>query len=67
MKNDMTMAVPALVLPEDGLGEVVRMAVRGAIEAAVESELTLALGRGGRGSGPPRRRATGMARSAAPW
>lgn len=45
MKNDMTMAVPALVLPEDGLSEVVRMTVRGAIEAAVESELTLALGR----------------------
>ncbi|MDZ4257900.1 MAG: hypothetical protein U0974_09270 [Gemmatimonadales bacterium] len=46
MLDDTTMAVPALVMPGDGLSEVVRMAVRGAIEAAVESELTLALGRG---------------------
>lgn len=46
MQNDTTLAVPALVMPVDGLSEVVRMAVRGAIEAAVATELTLALGRG---------------------
>ena len=45
MLDDTTLAVPALVMPVDGLSEVVRMAVRGAIEAAVETELTLALGR----------------------
>lgn len=45
MLDDTTMAVPALVMPVDGLSKVVRMAVRGAIEAAVESELTMALGR----------------------
>lgn len=45
MQDDTTMAVPALGLPVDGLSAVVRMAVRGAIEAAVESELTVALGR----------------------
>ncbi|MEK6689070.1 MAG: IS256 family transposase [Gemmatimonadota bacterium] len=45
MLDDTTLAVPALVMPLDGLSEVVRMAVREAIEAAVESELTMALGR----------------------
>ena len=45
MLDDTTLAVPALAMPVDGLSEVVRMAVRGAIEAAVETELTLALGR----------------------
>ena len=46
MLDDTRLAVPALGMPGDGLGEVVRMAVRGAIEAAVETELTLTLGRG---------------------
>ena len=45
MLDDTTMAVPALVMPEDGLQVLVRTAVRGAIEAAVEAELTAALGR----------------------
>lgn len=45
MVDDTTVAVPALVMPADGLSVVVRMAVRGAIEAAVEHELTAALGR----------------------
>lgn len=45
MLDDTTLAVPALVMPVDGLSAVVRLAVRGAIEAAVEAELTLALGR----------------------
>jgi len=45
MQDDTRLAVPALVMPVDGLSEVVRMAVRGAIEAAVETELTAALGR----------------------
>lgn len=36
MLDDTTMAVPALGMPVDGLGAVVRMAVRGAIEAAVQ-------------------------------
>ena len=39
------MAVPALQMPVDGLTVLVRHAVRGAIEAAMESELTTALGR----------------------
>lgn len=45
MLDDTRLAVPALVMPVDGLSELVRMAVRGAIEAAVESELTATLGR----------------------
>jgi putative transposase len=45
MQDDTRLAVPALVMPVDGLKELVRMAVRGAIEAAVEAELTTALGR----------------------
>lgn len=45
MLDDTTMAVPALAMPVDGLGALVRLAVRGAIEAAVEGELTTALGR----------------------
>lgn len=45
MKDDTTMAVPALVMPEDGLRLLVRTAVRDAIETAVETELTAALGR----------------------
>lgn len=45
MQDDMRLAVPALVMPVDGLSEVVRMAVRDAIETAVEAELTGALGR----------------------
>lgn len=45
MLDDTTMAVPALAMPVDGLSVLVRQAVRGAIEAAVESELTTALGR----------------------
>ena len=45
MVDDTTLAVPALGVPVDGLSAVVRMAVRGAIEAAVEHELTAALGR----------------------
>lgn len=45
MQDDMQLAVPALVMPGDGLSALVRMAVRGAIESAVEQELTLALGR----------------------
>lgn len=45
MLDDTTLAVPALGMPVDGLSRVVRLAVRGAIEAAVETELTLALGR----------------------
>jgi len=46
MQDDTRLAVPALVMPVDGLSEVVRMAVRGVIEAAVATELTVALGRG---------------------
>lgn len=45
MLDDTTMAVPALAAPVDGLGALVRVAVRSAIEAAVEGELTAALGR----------------------
>jgi len=45
MQDDTRLAVPALVEPVDGLRELVRTAVRGAIEAAVEEELTTALGR----------------------
>lgn len=45
MLDDTRLAVPALVMPGDGLSALVRMAVRGAIEAAVESELTVVLGR----------------------
>lgn len=45
MLDDTMLAVPALVMPGDGVSALVRMAVRGAIEAAVEQELTLALGR----------------------
>lgn len=45
MQDDTTMAVPALVMPEDGLQVLVRTAVRGAIEVAIEAELTAVLGR----------------------
>lgn len=45
MQDDTMLAVPALEQPVDGLSEVVRMAVRGAIEAATEAELTRTLGR----------------------
>ena len=45
MEDDTTFAVPALAMPVDGLSAVVRLAVRGAIETAVEEELTVALGR----------------------
>jgi len=45
MLDDTTLAVPALEVPVDGLSELVRCAVRGAIETAVEAELTAALGR----------------------
>ncbi len=45
MLDDTQLAVPALDMPVDGLSVLVRQAVRGAIEAAVESELTAALGR----------------------
>lgn len=45
MQDDTRLAVPALVMPEDGLAVLVRQAVRGAIEATVEAELTAALGR----------------------
>lgn len=45
MLDDTRLAVPALAEPVDGLQELVRMAVRGAIETAVEVELTRALGR----------------------
>ena len=45
MQDDTRLAVPALAMPVDGLSELVRTAVRGAIEAAVETELTAALGR----------------------
>jgi transposase-like protein len=45
MLDDTTMAVPALVMPDDGVQVLIRTAVRGAIEAAVEAELTAALGR----------------------
>lgn len=45
MQDDTRLAVPALAMPVDGLSAVVRLAVRSAIEAAVETELTLALGR----------------------
>jgi transposase-like protein len=45
MLDDTRLAVPALATPVDGLQELVRMAARGAIEAAVEVELTHALGR----------------------
>ena len=34
MLDDTTLAVPALAMPVDGLSEVVRMAVRGAIEVS---------------------------------
>ena len=37
MQDDTTLAVPALGLPVDGPSEVVRMAVREAIEAATEA------------------------------
>lgn len=45
MQDDTMLAVPALAVPVDGLSELVRTAVRSAIEVAVETELTLALGR----------------------
>lgn len=45
MQDDTMLAVPALVMPVDGLALLIRTAVRGAIEAAVEAELTAALGR----------------------
>jgi len=45
MLDDTRLAVPALAVPEDGLQALVRMAARGAIETAVEAELTLTLGR----------------------
>lgn len=45
MLDDTRLAVPALAVPGDGLHELVRTAARGAIEMAVEAELTLALGR----------------------
>ena len=45
MQDDTPLAVPALEMPVDGLTVLVRQAVRGAIEAAMESELTTALGR----------------------
>ena len=45
MQDDTPLAVPALEMPVDGLTVLVRHAVRGAIEAAMESELTTALGR----------------------
>jgi putative transposase len=45
MPDDTMMAVPALAMPVDGLSALVRQAVRGAIEVAVEEELTGALGR----------------------
>lgn len=45
MLDDTRLAVPALAEPVDGLQELVRTAARGAIEAAVEVELTRALGR----------------------
>ena len=47
MQDDTTLAVPALAMPVDGQSELVRLAVRGAIEVAVEAELAL-------GSGPTR-------------
>jgi len=46
MQDDTTMAVPALGLAEDGLQVLIRTAVCGAIEAAVETQLTTTLGRG---------------------
>ncbi|MFN2327045.1 MAG: transposase, partial [Gemmatimonadales bacterium] len=39
------LAVPALGLAEDGLSELIRRAVQGAIEAATEAEGTRTLGR----------------------
>ncbi len=45
MLDDTRYAVPALAMPVDGLGLMIRGAVRTAIEAAVEGELTAALGR----------------------
>lgn len=45
MVDDTMMAVPALGMPGEELSAVIRTAVRGALEAAVEEELTRALGR----------------------
>jgi transposase-like protein len=45
MQDDRRLAVPALAEPVDGLRALVQAAVRGAIEVAVETELTLDLGR----------------------
>jgi transposase-like protein len=45
MGDDTMVAVPALGLPVDGLSELIRLAARGAIEAATEAELTRTLGR----------------------
>lgn len=44
MQDDTPLAVPALAESVDGLGAVVRLAVRCAIEVMVETELTTALG-----------------------
>jgi putative transposase len=46
MQDDTMLAVPALGLAEDGLQVLIRTAVCGAIEAAVETQLTTTLGRG---------------------
>jgi hypothetical protein len=43
MLDATTMTAPALVTPEDGLQPLVRAAVRGAIEAALDAERTAAL------------------------